>query len=380
MKLFIALIASLLLVTACSTEQDPLKDASDEVTDGNPPDTNKPIAEKPLDKMNLQIDAPSLVNAAVGNEVKFNISGRVLVPGVEFMIYIDNLDSFPGATFDSATGDFTWMPTREAIGTQISTEMILSVTIATVVAPGRVSTSENKIVSIVLVNSFTKPTINTVTGSDVVIGGMSYVYSFALTNIDASGKDEIAIIGQSCGNSGRTLTPYVNLVPYTVRDKGNGQYTGELTMDLSTAVNLTAGTYCFAIAAITAQGKVSDIYKQNVTYEPRIERSVSTLKEINLTVGDVQKVSFSIYDPQGSNLLTITKIDDISAILPGSTFACSVDSANKSLIHCDALIDARTAIPGFTKASVDVTSATRTNRQSTSARHTLMVNVKAAAL
>ncbi|MNK89389.1 hypothetical protein D3C87_1093980 [compost metagenome] len=380
MKLFIALIASILLVTACSTQQDPLADASDEVTDGNPPDTNKPIAEKPLDKMNLQIDAPTLVNAAVGSEVKFNISGRVLVPGVEFMIYIDNLDSFPGATFDSATGDFTWMPTRASIGTQISTEIVLSVTIATIVAPGRVSTSENKNISIVLVNSFTKPTINSVTGEAVVIGGMSYTYSFKLTNIDATGKDDIVIIGQSCGASGRTLTPYINLNPYTVRDQGNGEYTGELTMDLYQAANLTAGTYCFAISAITAQGKVSDIYKQNVTYEPRIERSVSTLKEINLTVGEVQKVSFSIYDPQGSNLLTVGKVEDISVALPGSKIACVVDNANKSLVHCDALIDARTAVAGITKTAVEVGSATRTNRQSTSAKHTLIVNVKAAPL
>jgi hypothetical protein len=380
MKLFIALIASLLLVTACSTDQDPLKGASDQVAHGNKPDTHKPIAEKPLDKMNLQIDAPSLVNAAVGMEVKFNIAGRVLVPGVEFVLYIDNLDTFPGATFDPATGDFSWTPTKEAIGRQISTEMTLSVTIATVVAPGRVSTSENKSISIVLVNSFTKPTINSVTGESAVIGGLAYTYSFKLTNVDASGKDDITIIGQSCGSSGRTLTPYITLNQFSVRDLGNGQYSGELSMDLYQASNLTAGTYCFAIAAVTSQGKVSDIYKQTVTYDPRIERSVSTLKEINLVVGEVQKVSFSVYDPQGANVLSITKIDDISVALPGSTFTCALDNSNKSLIHCDALIDARTAVAGTTKSSVEVGSTSRNTRQSTSAKHTLTVNVKAAPL
>jgi hypothetical protein len=378
MKLFIALIASLLLVTACSTEQDPLKGASDEVANGNRPDTNKPIAEKPLDKMNLQIDAPSVVNAAVGSEVVFNISGRVLVPGVEFILYIDNLDSFPGAKFDSTTGDFTWTPTREVIGRQVSTEIMLSITIATVVAPGRVSTSENKIISMVVVNSFVKPTITAVTVPKAVIGGLAYIFPFKLTNIDATGKDEITFIGQTC--TGRSLTPYLTLNQYSVRDQGNGEYTGELQMDLYSATNLTAGTYCFAISAITAQGKVSDAYKTTLTYDPKIEKSVSTLKEINLTVGEVQKVSFSIYDPAGSNVLSITKIDDISSALPGSTFTCATENNNKSLIHCDALIDARTAVAGITKSTVKVGSTSRTTPQATSAEHTLTVNVKAAPL
>lgn len=383
MKLVIALIASALLISSCSFQQNPLDGAADEIVNGNLPDTNKPIAEKPLDKMNLQIDAPSLVNAAVGTPVKFNIAGRVLVPGVEFMLYIDNMDSFPGATFDPVTGDFSWTPTKESIGTQISTQINLSITIATVVAPGRVSTSENKNVTIVLVNSFEKPTINSLSGEDSVIGGMSYTYTFALTDKDAVGKDAINIIGQPCGTSARSLTAYFNLVRYTVKDLGNGNFTGELTMDLYNATNLTAGQYCVGLAAVTSQGKVSDIYKMTLNYEARLQKALSTLstKPITMTVGDVQKLSFSIYDPSGLGIMSVNKVEDLSLGLPGSTISCVVDSGNRSVVNCEMLLDARTAVPGTVRSKIEVTTTGSVRaKQTLVSTHNINVIVKAAAL
>lgn len=382
MKLVIALIASALLISSCSFQQNPLDGAADEILNGNLPDTNKPVAEKPLDKMNLQIDAPSLVNAAVGNQVKFNIAGRVLVPGVEFELYIDNMDAFPGATFDTATGDFTWTPTRESIGSQVSTQINLSVTIATVVAPGRVSTSENKNVTIVLVNAFEKPTITSITGEDKVVGGMSYSYTFKLTDKDAGGKDAVNIIGQPCGTSGRSLTPYFSLTRYTVKDLGNGNFTGELTMDLYNAPNLTSGLYNVCLAAVSPQGKVSDVYKLGLMYEPRVQKALSTLstKPITLTVGEVQKMSFSIYDPTGLGIMSVVKVEDLSLALPGSTISCAVDSANKSLIYCEVFLDARTAVPGTTRSKIEVTTSSNNLRQSVGSTHNINVIVKAAAL
>lgn len=380
MKLVIALIASAFLISSCSLQQNPLDGAADEVVNGNLPDTNKPIAEKPLDKMNLQIDAPSLVNAAVGLPVKFNIAGRVMVPGVEFVLYLDNIDGFPGATFDPVTGDFTWTPTKESIGTQVSTQLNLSVTIATVVAPGRVSTSENKVITIVLVNSFDKPTIKSVKGEATVIGGLSYTYTFEMTDKDATGKDAVNIIGQPCGTSGRSLTAYFNLVRYTVKDLGNGDYKGELTMDLYNATNLTAGSYCVGLAAVSPQGKVSDIYKWYIEYDPKIQRALSTLstKPIVLTQGDVQKLNFSIYDPAGMGTMSVVKVEDLSLNLPGSTISCVVDSSNKSLIYCDALLDARTANVGSYRSKIDVVTTSNKTKQNTSSTHNVNVIVKAA--
>ncbi len=377
MKLFIALIASLFFVSACSTEQNPLAGVSDKVNEGKPPGPNKPIEEEPLSKSNLQIDAPPQVNAEVDSEVKFKITGRVLAPGMQFVLELDNLEAFPGATFDAATGDFTWTPTKSSIGTQISALLYLNVTISNVVAPGHISTSEVKAIPIVLMNKFVKPTIKSVSGYSEVIGGSAYRFAFALKNRDAANKDDISIVGQSCGANVRTLTSYMSLVPSSVKDIGNGEYTGEVTLDLWNAENLTAGQYCIALAATTSQGKISDIYKLTVNYLPKVLSAYSTLsKDVEMVVGDYQKYTFSIYDPSGTGEMTVLNVDDISKDLPGTTINCAVDSYNKSMVYCEALLDARTAVPGKVRAKIEV--RTTRSKQTVKSSHILTVNVKAA--
>ena len=371
----VALIASLVFVSACSFQQNPMDGVSGQVNDGTLPDTNKPIAEKPLDKMNLQIDSPREVRAAVGNEVKFKITGRVLTAGVKFNLYFDNFDLFPGATYDQATGEFRWTPGKEVVGSDYATELPMSVTIATVVAPGRVSTSENKIITITVTKTFTKPTIKSISGDENVVGGYAYTLPFKMTDVDARGKDDIKIVGQPCG-ARRSLTPYLNLLTYNMKSLGNGEYEGELNLDLYSAANLGAGSYCIGVAAVTAQGKVSDIYEKNFEYDPRVQLSRWTMTEaVNINVGEVKKISFAIYDPAGAGTMTVLKVGDIAKAMPGSSLTCVVDKADKALINCAAVIDATQATPASNRVSIDVMTASRKLVQNRNNTHVLVINV-----
>lgn len=377
MKLYTALIGSLFLVSACSFQQNPLDGVSGQVNDGTRPDTNKPIAEKPLDKMNLQIDSPRDVRTAVGNEVKFKITGRVLTAGVDFQLYFDNLALFPGATYDPVTNDFRWTPTAEILGSDYITELPLSVTIVTIPEPGRIASSENKIITISISKKFSKPTIKSLGGVDKVIGGYSYNLPFALTDLDARGKGDITIVGKPCGIK-RSLTAYINLYTYGLRDLGKGEFEGEVTLDLSQAPNLSQGSYCIGLAAVSAQGKVSDIYEKNFEYDPKVQSSLWTITEpVSISVGEVKRINFAIFDPAGAGVMSVTKMSDISANMPGSSWTCAVNKADNALINCEAIIDATMAKPGRNEVMIGVSTASRKMVQNKSNTHTLVINVKA---
>lgn len=383
MKVLLALLTSVMFLTACEMQQDPLANASDQVRDGQLPETGKPTPEKPISKEGLQVDAPDMVNARVGSVVQFKIAGRVMIPGMNFKVVINNLSDFPGAKFDESSGEFSWIPMKTILGGQPSIGMSLRVSLITLVTPEHPTVSvENKDVRLIIENSYTKPVVNTIEGDGKLLAGESYNMTFTMEDIDAFSKDDVAVQVRDCPGS-----LYVDSIAHLVDVKNikadvavAGKYTGDLLVNLKNADAFNFGTYCFGLVAVSKFGVSSNFNKKEVTIEPRLRPTVMTLAVAqNIKAGETMHLSFSIFDPSGYATLRLVSMDDVAAVLPGSAISCKPAYGVLSQLDCAGVIktDELTSAKAHNLKIIVESHASRSNRVATS-EHTLRINVKAA--
>ncbi|WP_413944281.1 hypothetical protein [Bdellovibrio sp. HCB-162] len=382
MKVLLALLTSLMFLTACELQQDPIKGASDQVRQGVPPTSNKPVAAKPLPKEALQIDAPTLVNGRVGAPVEFKILGRVMTPDVGFKISIDNLADFPGATFDDTTGDFKWTPSKKEVGSFPSMELPLRVTLATEVSAASPTISvEKKVISLIIQNAYSKPIVNTVTGPTSVTVGSTYDFDFTMEDVDALNETDASIQVRDCTTSyySDSIAHLVEVRNVAANTTTPNKYQGKVRLDLTKAGLLSSGTYCFGLQAVSKHGVVSDLYKREITIEAKMKNTRMTMETApEVRVGEKIQIGFAIYDPTGNGQLTMKSQDDIATILPGSSLTCNRSFSTKYQLDCKGLIDATSATVKVYEVNFVVENAGSNSVQKVTTNHTLRINVKAA--
>lgn len=384
MKVLLALLTSVLFLTACEMQQDPLANASDQVRNGHLPDTNKPVPEKPIPQDGLLVDAPDRVNARVGSEVQFKVGGRVMIPGVTFKMMILNLADFPGAKFDEATGEFSWTPAKALLGSLPNLGMSLKVVLATNASPTHPTVSvRNHEVRFIIENTYTKPIVNTLEGSTGTwITGKTYEMTVTLEDIDAYAKENVSIQVRDCvpSYSSDSISHFVEVKNIKEVTGATGKYTGTVTVNLNNADTLTYGTYCFGLVAVSKHGVASDFYKREVTVEPRLRPTKMTMESIpSLTAGESMQIAFSIYDPANFANIRLVSMDDLSTVLPGSSLTCKKAYGTSSQLDCTGLVktDLTTAAKTLT-VNIKVESVSPRSIQTATNTHTLRINVKAA--
>lgn len=384
MKVLLALLTSVLFLSACEMQQDPLANASDQVRNGHLPDTNKPVPEKPIPQDGLLVDAPERVNARVGSEVQFKVGGRVMVPGVTFKMMVLNLADFPGAKFDESTGEFFWTPSKALLGSLPNLAMSLKVVLATESTPTHPTVSvRNHEVRFFIENTYTKPIVNTIEGNTgVLITGKSYEMTVTLEDIDAYGKENVSVQVRDCpaSYSSDSLSHFVEVKNIKDVTGSTGKYTGTVLVNLNNADTLAYGTYCFGLVAVSKHGVVSDFYKREVTVEPRLRPTKMTMESIpSMTAGESMQVAFSIYDPANFANIRLVSMDDVATALPGSSLTCKKAYGTSSQLDCAGLIktDVTTAAKTLT-VTIKVESVSPRSIQTASNTHTLRINVKAA--
>ncbi len=384
MKLFVALLASTFLLSACGGfNQDPIEGAPDAVRNGQPPEFGKPVQEKPYPKEALQIDVPAFVNGFVDSPMEIKIEGRVAVPGVAYQLTILNLAEFEGATFNPSTGDFKWTPGKSIVGSAAVGQAILRIQIATIATTQNpIVSSESKNVTIIVTNSYTKPMVISMTGASDLEVGKSYFYDFVIEDRDAVIADNAAIIVRNCPMAWNRESLF-GLVEQSgsisnVTASPN-RFKGRVIVDLGTADTLKSGNYCFAISAVSKSGLVSDLYLKTMGVESRIRNSKMTLESyLVLNVGEKMQATFSFYDPSADGILRLKNIEDINAQMPGSKIECVVPSFNKSTMNCSAAIDATSTKEGTYTIKMDVDTTSRKTSKYVTTSHWLKIQVKAA--
>lgn len=200
MKQVLGILISVLVLSSCGFEQDPLKGAPDAVRDGKPP----VIVEKPelISEEAVKIDAPSFANGLVETPLKLSFSGRVLLEGVEYRKAVLNLESFPGATFNEETGEFSWTPSKELLGTRPEMRLPLTVMVYTVATKKYPKVqSRSKQIDLLIVNKYTRPIIQNILGPDQVVTGQDYVYYVNVNDIDTPQPNNVTVLLTDCEGS-----------------------------------------------------------------------------------------------------------------------------------------------------------------------------------
>lgn len=382
MKLKLALVTGLVGLTACNNmQQDPLAGASEAVRSGRPPTAAKPVQDQALDKNALQIDAPSLINGRVGSSIEFKIMGRIMTPGVGFEISVDNISDFPGATFDPITGDFNWTPMKSIMGSFPSIELPLRITMSTVATEQNPTISvERKTVSLVIVNVYSKPIVNSVGGSSPLLTGTRHVFPFQIEDVDAIHHSEVSVDVRDCNSSsyGTSIAHLVTIRNMNTDGTTPNKFKGEAVLNLTSADNLPSGSYCFGLMAVSKHGVPSEVYQKNFSIEAKMKATRVTMEKTpDLSVGTRTAISFSIYDPSGTGSVSLKSIDDINQLLPGSNLACTQSWATRYQLDCNGILDATNVPPGtyLLKFVVENTGARPT--QKTTTNHNLRIIVKA---
>jgi len=186
----------------------------------------------------------------------------------------------------------------------------------------------------VVVNSYSKPIMNSITGSDPLATGQHYTFPFQLEDVDALGAKDVTINVRDCVNSyGSASISHMVVVRNIDADAkaGPNKYKGEAYIDLSSAEYLRSGTYCFALVAVSKFGVASDLYKKDVYIELKMKATkITALNGPTIKIGEKANFSFSVYDPSGAGSLKIKVMDDIGKLLPGSTITCTPAGYSRS--------------------------------------------------
>jgi hypothetical protein len=382
MKKKFALIISVLALSSCKMQQDPIEGAPEAIRLGRPPSAPRPVQEKPLDKNALQIDAPSLVNGRVGSSVEFNIFGRVMTPNVGFQISIDNLSEFPGATFDANKGEFKWQPQKTTVGNLPSVELPLRVTLSTIPTKDAPTVSvERKTIVLVIGNNYSKPLINVVTGPSAIVTGGRHTFKFQLEDIDAAAASDVTIDVRTCDTNynENSLSHLVTVKDVQLDSAGSHKFKGEAILDLVGADYVNSGSYCIGLIAVSKHGVVSDLYKKAFSVEAKMKATKMTMEYTPvITVGEKIQIGFSIYDATGVGRLNIRSMDSITLDFPGSTLVCNPNLSAKYQIDCAGLVDATTAKPNSYFYNIVVENLGTRAIQTTVTNHILKLQVKGA--
>lgn len=378
MKVLLSMLVAVMFLSACG-EQDPLAGLSPELRAGQPP-VEKPQAPRPLAKEALQIDSPNRVNGYVGSTLNFKITGRVMIPGVQFAVSVDNLEDFPGATFDPVTGDLQWTPVREKMSGPVNVfpMMVSLVTIATDAFPA--ISKEVKQIEIVVENTYTKPIINTITGNTAMAVGSNYELEFSMEDRDALNAKDVAFNVVDCPYDYTEVRSVAHLVTVMSVNPVSGspsKFTGRLRIALKDATNFATGRYCFALRAVSKYNQSSDLFKKDLAIEAKLQNTKITMDTAELFVGEKSRVAFSIYDPTSTGSLSFS-MTDIATELPGSFLTCVRPPLAVHKIDCQGLIDATQLEPKPYFISFSVDNRSNTTGRIVNTKHTYRVIVKAA--
>lgn len=307
-------------ITGCKTSQDPLANQSAQVRNGVPPELATPApAVKPLREDALLIDSKNFYSFKVGVAGSFSLSGRVLEPvnghdpvlGQDYEIGIKNLSDFPGATFDSTTGEFVWTPDRLTDDSQYQESRILTVTIHTNTSP---VLSKDKDIELFVARQENAPTIvsisNDLNADPFIREGESRQFTVLVQDPDSKDLDGMRPkINSIRATDSKDVSYLVSMIPSdwnsknpTIDPTNSNRWLFKMRLNLvGQEVTHSSELFSFGIQVVSRYGRTAQL-TSNVTIQTSIGKSVvSWLDNSPLAVvaGVENVINFTAYDPQG---------------------------------------------------------------------------------
>lgn len=332
-KLIIGLLSVLVFAGCTGFNQDPLKDATDAVKNGVDPSTKPDLVKAlPPGSYSLVLPEESIV-FKVGKTTSYTLQLRAYMPEYNYSFSIENLAAFPGATFDAASGTFSWNPPATSISSlKLHDAFDAQVKIKAVgKLGGQILESFDKVRFYVETDAATLPSIKSVKFSAAITNPLMFeegtardmtIYVEDLDGQDAPGmRPTLNFAGKLAGyvivRSTRFL-PALNQWEFEVKaDLGNA----DLTKNMESAP--------LSMQILNRLNKTSVPYKVDFILLSKLSAPLTTFdNSTTFAVNTPSSVVFTIYDSQGESIPTLVN----SSLPAGATINC--DKSTRVFQQC----------------------------------------------
>ncbi len=298
------------VLVSCGFAQDPLKGLSDELRQAGPPG-KKVDPSKPLPSNSVLLEVPT-ATFVEGETKTIVLSARVLLPGYEApLIVIENLNDFAGATFDAATGDFTWTP---AVGTTQGKngkflELSASASANPIPEPNsdRRALIRSESAYIAIEANPKSPTVDILGFASTLYELDSYAFTVNVTDVSSLEVQPPQLVFSQPTAPGRiSLAPWVriNSQSYSPQTKTWTFLCKVLVNSTDVSPDLvTAGLQVLAVSAFGKWSETVEVEAELFTALQDPVASWATGKTLDATLPT--NIEFSVYNPQGEGVLTL---------------------------------------------------------------------------
>ncbi len=306
------LVWGMLVGSLVGCGQDPYRDQPENVKNAQGRVIKK--AEPPIGERDLMIDSSSaLYNFTESKTGTIQLVAKSFRPGVTFSVFVENMEAFPGATFDPATLLFTWTPSIGFIRSGRSIEMALKATLVTDKGDGGARMSTSHIVRVAVAKYDAIPEILSVDnfGDEVVYSGETRSFRVRVRDEGATETPEgtpiVKLLPAGTGQFG--IAHYISSSDKPVRDSTDPSiWEIPMTLDLRSITNSRAAIeYNFGFVAMSGTGLASRAYPFKIKVVNRVGRpqvSFSSRVYFTATAGRTRDISFSAFDANGDGTIS----------------------------------------------------------------------------
>lgn len=341
---------ALIAIFALGCSQDPFEGRSEEIRNAAPPD-RKPIPEKPLSEMALRIDVPDFVTFNEGKEGEVRIQGRVLNPvagreaemGKDFVITVENLADFPGASYDENVGVFKWTPPFKYVNENYTRNVTLDLKLST---KGGIVKSRTRQLPAFVSRSEVDPQVVDVLmfSPEPVREGDIREFHVVVRDPESLDKTNMRprLLVVSASNASASFRNGAHLVrPASVaepeQDKNDPTlWKFRMAID-TTRRELTANQerFAFGLVAVSRFGRSSAPRNVDFFIRTKVGRPQITWNNALalVTAGERSTFTFTVFDPAGEGRVA-GDLGACSDVLPGASCTCPPSTGNRSILTC----------------------------------------------
>lgn len=339
------LLVPLMLVLASCGSQDPLAKQPEYIKKATPgfDKPAPPVATK--ENMIISSNATQFFfTEAV--EGQTTITGRILLDNYEASMEIDNLEDFEGASFDPATGIFTWTPPRGyVVGVNSTRTSPLRVRLNGLQRQTNITATRTEDFAVTVSRMESQPTIVKETGFPVEAAreGDSLRITIFVKDVDAvntaGSKPRIFIQSPVNKPSVGDLTPYIRTVSEDNPDQDFSDRTvWKFTLNVALTdadVTKNTGDFYFRVTAVSRYGKMSAPKEYKVSILTGLEKPVLSSDNFEVLAGNTMVHDVLIMDPRQEGKVTVEVLNpqDLPA---GFDFKCGSKLASVWMTTCRA--------------------------------------------
>lgn len=338
------IVLGALALAACG-KQDPLADQPDFIRNATPgfQKPAPPVASK--ENMIISSNASHFFFTE-GVEGQVSITGRILLDNYASELMIDNLLDFDGATFDAATGLFSWIPPKGFVSGANSTRTtFLRIRLNGQQKDTSITATRTEDFPMTISRMERQPTIVKETGfpTSAAREGETLRLTIFVKDEDAVNVQGLKpkIFIQSPVDEPRVgdLTPYIRV---SSEDNPDQDFSDPTLWKFTINVNLqdvdvtkNSGDFYFRVTAVTRFGKYSPTKEYRVAINTDVQHPIISSETFEAPVGIDMMQDVIVMDPRQEGNVTVDILNP-QELPTGFTFKCTPQAKRRWMNVCRA--------------------------------------------